>query len=215
MTQTQLALYRFTLNLKHLRLINKISQVELAQKLKISSRKLQRLEAGEAVPSLDLLVNLAGILNTNLEHLVYYQSDKSLNSLLLNKSDLNQAFAKLHDELLAGDELDLMAIANTKAFKESELPLKLTNYVQTVFNRNFTNKLQKSIIKPMMIHRAGDLWNNRKDFMKMANELLCHDEAFYQFNTELSDQEEILNIQATGMHKLQNNKVISLVMIEE
>lgn len=215
MTSTDLALYRFTLNLKHLRLVRGISQVELSKELNISSRKLQRLESGEAVPSLDLLINLSGILDTSIENLIYYNETNPYVVKTISEDLVSLDFIKLNKELLKDTSLGLQEIADHKLFQDSSTPLKVTNYSQTIFNKAFTDLLAKIIIKPQVTYRAGDFWHNRNDFIHLANNLLSYKDTYFSFETNLNDTDRVLSVKGIGKHKLDDNKVLSLVMLKK
>lgn len=214
MTHIESALYRFTLNLKHLRLAQGISQVELAKELDISSRKLQRLESGEAIPSLDLLLRLSTIFNTSLENLVHYKGEENEPITLLEKSNIQDDFLRLKEEILTASNVDLKQMAQQDSFKNSPHPLKLTNFVQTVFNPAFNSIIDQNTLKPATLYRAGDFWTNRSSFIRLVNHLIGYDEVFYQFKTKLNNTQDNVEVGAIGVHKYMDNTALSLVMIE-
>ena len=75
----QSKLNRFKVQLKLLRLSTGFSQQELSQKLKISLRSYQRLETGEATPSLDQLLAMTDIFQIKLDDFFHYKDVKLMN----------------------------------------------------------------------------------------------------------------------------------------
>lgn len=57
----------FGMRIKELRKIKGLSQEELAERAKISSKYLSRIEMGQHFPSIDTLVNLADVLKVELK----------------------------------------------------------------------------------------------------------------------------------------------------
>lgn len=214
MTHIESALYRFSLNLKHLRLAQDVSQVELAKSLHISSRKLQRLESGEAIPSLDLLLKLSKIFNTSLENLVHYKGEENEPITLVDKSNVKGDFLKLKEEILSSNLSDLRKLAQLESFQSCEQPLEITNFVQTIYNKAYNSIIDADALKPVTLYRAGDFWVNRSSFIRLVNEVVGYDEVFYQYKTKLQNITNNIEVGALGVHQYMDNNALSLVMIE-
>ncbi len=57
-------------NLKMLRIVNNLTQQDLAQKLGVSFKTISHWESGYSEPSLQLLIQLKNILNTTFDELL-------------------------------------------------------------------------------------------------------------------------------------------------
>lgn len=71
----QSKLNRFKVQLKLLRLSTGLSQQELSKKLKVSLRSYQRLETGEATPSLDQLLAMTDIFQIKLDDFFHFTDE--------------------------------------------------------------------------------------------------------------------------------------------
>ena len=71
----------FPENLKRIRKEKKITQKQLADRLKIKQQAISQYENGQCIPKLDLITKLANILNVSVPYLLGYVSD-------VNKKDL-------------------------------------------------------------------------------------------------------------------------------
>ena len=56
----------FLFNLKKIRLLEKLTQVELAERASINEKYYGRVERGESSPTLDIIIKLAIALNVNI-----------------------------------------------------------------------------------------------------------------------------------------------------
>ena len=57
-------------NLIELRKKNKLTQMELAEKLNFSNKSISKWESGEAVPSVEVLLKIAELFNVKLDYFV-------------------------------------------------------------------------------------------------------------------------------------------------
>ncbi|HHW57528.1 MAG TPA: helix-turn-helix transcriptional regulator [Clostridia bacterium] len=62
-------------NLKKYRLLNNLTQEELAEKVKVRRETIIHLEAGRYNPSLKLALNLAKVLNVKVEDLFSFEEE--------------------------------------------------------------------------------------------------------------------------------------------
>ena len=74
--------------LKTLREAKKITQLRLAMELGVSQETISGYETGKAVPPADMLIKLAGELNTSIDYLLERTDIKEFKPL--NKSDLTK-----------------------------------------------------------------------------------------------------------------------------
>ena len=58
------------MRIKHFRNLKKLSQEQLAEKLGVSQEHLARIETGNKIPSLELFVSIANMLETSADHLL-------------------------------------------------------------------------------------------------------------------------------------------------
>lgn len=58
-------------NLIELRKKNKLTQMELAEKLNFSNKSISKWESGEAIPSVDILLKIAELFNVKLDYFVH------------------------------------------------------------------------------------------------------------------------------------------------
>lgn len=64
-------------NIQNIRFQKGMSQEELAEKLSVSPQTVSEYESGESEPSIDTLLQIAEILNTDINSLVYETKDAS------------------------------------------------------------------------------------------------------------------------------------------
>lgn len=69
----------FANNLKNLRRIKKITQIELANKLSLSRTSIVMWESGQNYPSMDKLIELANIFDCSIDFLLGITSTNSQN----------------------------------------------------------------------------------------------------------------------------------------
>ena len=69
----------FSNNLKNLRRIKKITQIELANKLSLSRTSIVMWESGQNYPSMDKLIELANIFDCSVDFLLGITSTNSQN----------------------------------------------------------------------------------------------------------------------------------------
>lgn len=62
-------------NLKTLRTINRLTQEEVAEKIKVSRQAIAKWEKGESVPDIHSCVALANLYNVTLDNLVSYKEE--------------------------------------------------------------------------------------------------------------------------------------------
>lgn len=60
----------FRYRIKELRELNKLTQLELANKINVKEQTISNYEAGKRQPSFEILLNLANVLGTSLDYLV-------------------------------------------------------------------------------------------------------------------------------------------------
>lgn len=85
---------RFGEKIRAARLLNRLTQAQLAEKSKISTNFLGQIERGERTPSLETSVNIAKSLNISIERLLY-ESELSDNSII---SELSIALSQINDK---------------------------------------------------------------------------------------------------------------------
>jgi transcriptional regulator with XRE-family HTH domain len=66
----------FHLNIKHLRKLRNLSQLELASQLNVTNSLISSIEGGRSLPSFQLLIDIAEFFNINLNDLVYTDLSK-------------------------------------------------------------------------------------------------------------------------------------------
>lgn len=85
--------------IKNLRRLNKLTQEKLAELSDIDIRQVARIEAGESLPSLETLINIAKVLEVTPNDLLIYcnENPNAINSL---KSDINDILSLAKEEKL-------------------------------------------------------------------------------------------------------------------
>lgn len=74
-----------------------MTQAQLAMKLNISDRHLRRIEAGEKGPSIDILIEIATLLDVSLDYIIMGKQSQS--DLKRQLCDLVQSLSVLVKEL--------------------------------------------------------------------------------------------------------------------
>lgn len=148
MTQ-KLFVDRLTVLLRHYRESSGMSQSEVSERLKIGLRSYQRYEAGESVPSIDLLYLLSRELNFELKELFSPETQKSfLNDFKQYFGDDKRHFTNNLDVLNSRlmeiyhsyefkkvlESGDIRLIKENEIFKNSQYSLSLSHPKHTVFN---------------------------------------------------------------------------------
>lgn len=83
--------------IRQLRKTQGMTQAQLAMKLNISDRHLRRVEAGEKGPSIDILIEIATLLDVSLDYIIV--GKKSQGDLKQQLCDLVQSLSVLVKEL--------------------------------------------------------------------------------------------------------------------
>lgn len=65
-------------NISELRQKNKLTQIELAEKLNYSDKAVSKWERGESIPNIAVLVSIANLFNVSLDYLVEEEHDKTV-----------------------------------------------------------------------------------------------------------------------------------------
>ena len=136
---------QIVIQLRHYREARGISQVEAASLLRVGTRSYQRYEAGESIPTIDILYELAGILNFDLKDLFNPLKTAMLVpgfTIVEDSAGMNGAQLSLYPlELLDTNAMketlqhgDLKRIKYADAFKNSKLPLAFSTPRQTILN---------------------------------------------------------------------------------
>lgn len=147
----------FITNLIILRKMNGFSQTELSEKINVSLRKYQRLEAGEAEPTLSELHDLSHALTVDIVDLIG-ATKKCTRTVGLQEDDVlkitNENSKKFHDFFknyfaakygYLEKPIHFDEIVMDKKFLDHELPLVISNYRQCFYNKRFAqNRFNKS-----------------------------------------------------------------------
>ena len=70
--------YNFPENLKKLRKINKLSQLDLAEKLGVTRQSISYYENGNAEPSINFIIQLSSLFNCSVDALLFEKHDTEL-----------------------------------------------------------------------------------------------------------------------------------------
>ena len=70
--------YNFPENLKKLRKINKLSQLDLAEKLGVTRQSISYYENGNAEPSINFIIQLSSLFNCSIDSLLFEEHDTDL-----------------------------------------------------------------------------------------------------------------------------------------
>ena len=85
-------------NISNLRKENKLTQLELAEKMNYSDKAISRWERGETLPDIDVLIKLCNLFNVNFEYLITDNPSNIKTNRKLSKAELGN---KLTITLLA------------------------------------------------------------------------------------------------------------------
>lgn len=77
---------KFSTLIKHYRLNKKFTQQELAEMIDVGLRTYQRLETGEADPTIEVLLKLSEVLGFKFSEIFHYEENKSQEYLILESS---------------------------------------------------------------------------------------------------------------------------------
>lgn len=140
---------KLTVLLRHYREAAGLSQSEISDRLKIGLRSYQRYEAGESVPSIDLLYLLSRELKFELNELFSSEAQKSaLDGFKLYLGEDKKQFENSSDvlnsrlmDIYRSNEFrkvletgDIKIIKENEIFKNSQFALSLSHPKHTVFN---------------------------------------------------------------------------------
>lgn len=143
-------LAQFSVQLRHHREACKLSQQELAERIKIGYRTYQRFESGETTPSLDVIIQLAKELDFKL-HEIFLPDNRIAEVLKLKvyTEDIEHEF--LNDPQVSGSrllELSKIDITNgfdsitqNQLFKNSSYFLSLATFRNVNLNNALRDKL--------------------------------------------------------------------------
>ena len=70
--------YNFPENLKKLRKINKLSQLDLAEKLGVTRQSISYYENGNVEPSINFIIQLSSLFNCSIDSLLFEKHDTDL-----------------------------------------------------------------------------------------------------------------------------------------
>ena len=70
--------YNFPENLKKLRKINKLSQLDLAEKLEVTRQSISYYENGNVEPSINFIIQLSSLFNCSIDSLLFEKHDTDL-----------------------------------------------------------------------------------------------------------------------------------------
>lgn len=86
-------------NITELRLLNNMTQLDLAQKLNYSDKTISKWERGESTPDINVLVNIADIFGVSLDYLVRSENiDEQVTKNRLETSSYNKRAVTLISE---------------------------------------------------------------------------------------------------------------------
>jgi transcriptional regulator with XRE-family HTH domain len=134
-------------NLTELRKINKLTQMELAERLNYSDKAISRWEHGETLPDIDVLCKIADMYGVSFEYLIHEGSMQDKTKLMTKKERGN----KLSIALLA---ISLIWFLATILFVYSNL------YLNYIFWQVFIWAVPVSLIVAIIFN---SIWGNRKN----------------------------------------------------
>lgn len=85
------------MKIKEIRKKLNLSQVELAKKLNTSQNTISNYEAGNTQPSIEMLVNIADVLNVSLDYLCGRQWNNQIGYIPDDKKNLVNLILKLNE----------------------------------------------------------------------------------------------------------------------
>ncbi|MEE1187039.1 MAG: helix-turn-helix transcriptional regulator [Acutalibacteraceae bacterium] len=89
-------------NITELRLLNNMTQLELAQQLNYSDKTVSKWERGESSPDISVLVEIAGIFGVSLDYLVQSENiDETLNENKQKQTKYNRKIISYLSESIA------------------------------------------------------------------------------------------------------------------
>lgn len=163
----------FAVQLRHHREASGLSQHDVAERLKIGHRTYQRIETGESSPSLDLIFQLAKVLNFNLDEI--FAPDKKIlefDNLKIFTKDNEKEFindpAIQNSRILELTKLDISkgegVIINHPLFKDSEYYMGVTNFRNVIMNPalqkrlGFKQNIMVTAAATQQVREQGVLW---------------------------------------------------------
>lgn len=185
----------FILNLVSLRKIKRLTQEDVANQTKISVRKYQRLESGEASPSLDDIYSLANVLGVEPGTLVNHSKEclitKEVNKEMILKEKDEHALEFLI--FLENYFLPTYASVNSKGmgldllfkdpiFLNHKLALACTNFKANVYNKNHGH--EKFGEAEQYTGFIGEDFQFPLSLVAHFNHILHMGESFYYFDSE-------------------------------
>lgn len=223
MTQ-KLFVDRLTVLLRHYRESTGMSQSEVSERLKIGLRSYQRYEAGESVPSIDLLYLLSKELKFELKELFSPETQKSflsdfkfytnedkrhftnnldvLNSRLLDIYHSNE-FKKV---LESGD---IRLIKENEIFKNAQYSLSLSHPKHTVFNP-FAQKLTGSHADTFP---TTSLHGDPKQMGMAWSLVMEREECFFENRLAPEFPKGLATMEVKGIYTGQNNHYLVLALL--
>jgi len=143
-------LAQFSVQLRHHREACKLSQQELAERIKIGYRTYQRFESGETTPSLDIIFQLAKELDFKL-HEIFLPDNRIEKILQLKVFNEENEHEFLNDPQVYGSKLlelskiditnGIEAITQNPLFKNSTYYLGVTTFRNVNLNNAVRDKL--------------------------------------------------------------------------
>jgi transcriptional regulator with XRE-family HTH domain len=208
--KTQFVLERFQYTLKLLRLKHGLDQQALANKLRISLRKYQRMESGASLPSLSDTLNISKTFNISLDEMFQNKFDFSKASLLNDLDSLGSKYDH-YVELIsllqkaAQDKLEASEVFNlfneNEIFLSTNLCISLTNWSKSIFNDALCTRTNE---KQIGIRPVGDIVDDLStiiEFIGIIYEHLpcsCRYKVFLKNNVEIYTR--IYTIKVKGIY---------------
>lgn len=128
-------------NIKHLRKLEKYSQIELAQSIGVSQTSIAHYEAGTRQPTIETLVVLSQLFNQPIDLLVGNSiAKKTRKSKKTKKMDPTELVDTLVDALLSKNENEFVGVLNSSVYPFYKM-----------------NQMADSVLKDVM-HKIGTLW---------------------------------------------------------
>jgi transcriptional regulator with XRE-family HTH domain len=188
-------LQRVILKIKYNRAHKGISQQDMANKLNMSHRKYQRIEAMESTPNLEVLLETSKVLDICFDELV---SPKAPNEIPTNFEILEANFQKIQErfpntnardffDLINNSDFnniinsDLKNILKLEKFMNSESPLYIADYNICYMNKKYKDLTQRTnFSKPTL---QG--WLDKRKFAKVWDLLTCFEIPFSSIKSEI------------------------------
>lgn len=177
---------RFILALKFFRVFRGLGQEDLARAIKVSTRHIQRLESGDAVPCLKTLFNIAEALNIDIRKLASTEIPSLPNGLDFMSQDEFagkipegfESFANLRrkiEELNEGDNFSLNDILELEEFKNNKYPLYFSSVSSTCVNNTLLKETKRRSNKV-----SGTNGYDLEHFFKVWDYIIYHTKKFYK-----------------------------------